>query len=176
MLPGELHDSEAVFESSVMWHAISPASRYPPDKAMRPTIIASYDAGPGTISKHSPPPACTTPKATPPPPSLAEGRNTDKLSHYAQAYPNGKALDILCVRCTATTTRDLQDWSALGSHPGPRSRSLLAWSAGYCPSRGHTGAQYGNPFTLGAAPRFRMQDEIVTFEKETNSAAVELYD
>lgn len=51
--------------------------------------------------------------ATPPPPSLAKGRTTDKLCHYAQAHLNGKALDILCVRCAATATRDLQDWSAL---------------------------------------------------------------
>jgi hypothetical protein len=60
---------------------------------------------------------------------------------------------------------------SVGSHPGPRSRSLLAWAAGYCPSRGHTGAQYGNPFTLGAAPRFRMQDGMVAFKEETNNAA-----
>jgi hypothetical protein len=83
-------------------------------QSMRPTIIASYDAGPGTISKHSPPP---TPIATPPPPSLAKGRNIDKLSHYAQAHLNVKALDILCVRCAATATRDLQDWSALEATP-----------------------------------------------------------
>jgi hypothetical protein len=112
--------------------------------------------------------------ATPPPPSLAKGRNTDKLSHYAQAHLNGKALDILCVRCAATTTRDLQDWSALEATLvlGPEA---CCWSAGYCPSRGHTGAQYGNPFTLGAAPRFRMQDGIVTLKEETNNATAEPY-
>lgn len=38
MMPGELHDSEAVFEGSVMWHAINPASRYPPGKACGPPL------------------------------------------------------------------------------------------------------------------------------------------
>lgn len=38
MMPRELHDSEAVFEGSVMWHAISPASRYPPGKACGPPL------------------------------------------------------------------------------------------------------------------------------------------
>lgn len=65
---------------------------------------------------------------------------------------------------------------SIGSHPGPRSRSLFAWSAGYCPSRGHTSSQYGNPFTLGAAPWFRMQDGVVTFAEETNNATAEPWD
>lgn len=65
---------------------------------------------------------------------------------------------------------------SVGSHPGHRSRSLLAWSAAYCPSRDHTSAQYGNPFTLGAASRFRMWDGIVTLKEETNITLAEPYD
>lgn len=113
MMPGELHDSEAIFGSSVMWHAINPASRYPPGKACGPplSLVVIYDAGPSTISKHSPPltnRSYSNGHAAAPEPS--KGSKVDKLSHYAQAHLNGKALDILCVRCTATATRDLQDW------------------------------------------------------------------